>query len=215
MVWNIRCGGRLRRLDHPAFPAGRSAGSGGGPAVDVNESLTDDPESSDAAEIAPSSLDLTPRTGQHTAASGHRSLRAVFAIGAVVVVVLALVAVLFTGLRDASTFFYNVDEAADRREDLAGERFRMQGNVVPDSVVTTESGVSFVISYGGAEVPVDHVGDPPELFGPKIPVVLEGTFVGNRFASDEILIRHDNAYDEANPERIQEAERDAQQGVAG
>jgi cytochrome c-type biogenesis protein CcmE len=183
--------------------------------VDVNESLTDDPESSDAAEIAPSSLDLTPRTGQHTAASGRRSLRTVFAIGAVVVVVVALVAVLFTGLRDASTFFYNVDEAADRREDLAGERFRMQGNVVPDSVVTTESGVSFVISYGGAEVPVDHVGDPPELFGPKIPVVLEGTFVGDRFASDEILIRHDNAYDEANPERIQEAERDAQQGAAG
>jgi cytochrome c-type biogenesis protein CcmE len=53
------------------------------------------------------------------------------------------------------------------------------------------------------------------LFGPKIPVVLEGTFVGDRFASDEILIRHDNAYDEANPERIQEAERDAQQGAAG
>ena len=68
---------------------------------------------------------------------------------------------------------------------------------------------------GGAEVPVDHVGDPPELFGPRIPVVLEGTFEGDRFASDEILVRHDNAYDEANPDRIQQAEQDAQQGAAG
>jgi cytochrome c-type biogenesis protein CcmE len=91
----------------------------------------------------------------------------------------------------------------------------MQGNVVPGSVETTDGGVSFVVRYGAADVPVDHVGDPPELFGPEIPVVLEGQFVGERFASDEILIRHDNEYDEANPERIQQAEQDAQQGAAG
>ena len=185
--------------------------------MDVNPSVADDPESPDAAEVAPASerLDLRPRTAQHAADRSRRPWRAGLAVGALVLVVGALVAVLVTGLRDASTFFYNVDEAAARQDDLTGERFRMQGNVVPGSVTTTEDGVSFVITYAGAEVPVDHVGDPPELFGPQIPVVLEGTFEGDRFASDEILIRHDNTYDEANPDRIQQAEQDAQQGAAG
>ena len=59
-----------------------------------------------------------------------------------------------------------------------------------------------------------HVGDPPELFGPKIPVVLEGTFQGDRFESDQILIRHDNTYDEKNPDRIKQADRDAQKSSA-
>jgi len=188
--------------------------------VDVTPSRdTDDPESPDADELvvdAAPPLELTPRTGRHAVDGGSvRSSRAVLAVGAVVLVVVALGVVLFNGLQSASTFFYNVDEASARRGDLAGDRFRMQGNVVPGSVTTTEDGVSFVITYAGVQVPVDHVGDPPELFGPEIPVVLEGTFVGDRFASDEILIRHDNTYDEANPDRIRQAEQDAQQGAAG
>ncbi len=192
----------------------------------------DDPESSDAAELdgvdhdvadvdAPTSagspLELTPQTGRHAeTADRRRSPKAMVAVGALVVIVVALGAVLLTGLRDASTFFYNVDEADQQRDELSGDRIRMQGNVVPDSVERSADGVRFVIAYNGVEVPVDHVGDPPELFGPKIPVVLEGSFTGDRFSSDEILIRHDSAYDEQNPDRVRDAQRDAdQQGGAG
>ena len=192
----------------------------------------DDPESSDAAELdgvdrdvadvdtptgAESPLELTPRTGRHAeTADRRRSPKAVVAVGALVVIVIALGAVLLTGLRDASTFFYNVDEADQQRDELSGDRIRMQGNVVPGSVERSADGVRFVIAYNGVEVPVDHVGDPPELFGPKIPVVLEGSFTGDRFSSDEILIRHDSAYDEQNPDRVRDAQRDAdQQGGAG
>lgn len=189
-------------------------------------SRPDDPESSDAAELddatpddaaAGPPLELTPETGRHAESAGRRrNPRAVAAVGALVVIVVALGAVLFTGLRDASTFFYNVDEAVQQRDSLSGDRIRMQGNVVPGSVERTTDGVRFVISYNGVEVPVDHVGDPPELFGPKIPVVLEGTFAGDRFASDEILIRHDSTYDEQNPDRVRDAQRDAdRQDAAG
>jgi cytochrome c-type biogenesis protein CcmE len=171
----------------------------------------DDPESADAAP-EPGRLDVTPVTQRH-AGTGKDRLRprTLLAVGAVVVVVVALGVVLLNGLNDAATFFYNVDEAVERRPELEGDRFRMQGNVVAGSVERTPDGVSFVITYADADVGVDHRGDPPELFGPEIPVVLEGTFVGERFASDGILIRHDNTYDEENPERIAEAERDAQQ----
>jgi cytochrome c-type biogenesis protein CcmE len=195
--------------------------------VDVN----DDPESPDAAPLeaaeagaagaggpaatGPGGFDLTPRTGPADGAApgsagGRGRSRRLLAVGALVGVLAALGFVLFQGLNDAATFFYNVDEAVEQRDDLAGDRFRMQGNVIDGSVVETPTGVEFTITYNGVEVPVVHTGTPPELFGPDIPVVIEGTFEGDGFASDEILIRHDNTYDEENPDRIAEAERDAQ-----
>ena len=176
----------------------------------------DDPESSDAdspLDVAP--LDVTPRTPPvGSGGGGSRRGRAVWAIAGLVIIVGGLGVVLFNGLRDASTFFYNVDEALQKQDQLQGERFRMQGNVVDGSVETTPDGVRFVLSFDGKRVAVDHTGDPPELFGPKIPVVLEGTFVGDRFESDQILIRHDNTYDEDNKDRIKDAERDAQKTTA-
>ncbi|MEZ5238460.1 MAG: cytochrome c maturation protein CcmE [Microthrixaceae bacterium] len=183
--------------------------------MDVN----DDPESPDAAPLdsdgGASGFDLRPRTSAPDAGpGGARSRRRYLAIGALVAVLVALGAVLVVGLNDAATFFRNVDEAVEMRDELQGERFRMQGNVVEGSVTETDDGVDFVISYHSVEVPVRHTGTPPELFGPDIPVVLEGTFSGEVFESDEILIRHDNEYDEENPERIDEAERDAQASAA-
>lgn len=182
--------------------------------MDVN----DDPESPDAAppeDLAgpggSPGFDLRPRTSAAAGGSGPRgNTRRYVAIGALVAVLVALAAVLFVGLNDAATFFYNVDEAVEQRQDLAGERFRMQGNVVDGSVEETADGVDFVITFNSVEVPVHHTGTPPELFGPEIPVVIEGSFDGEVFRSDEILVRHDNEYDEEHPDRIHEAERDAQ-----
>jgi len=185
------------------------------------DSHHDDPESADAAPVSTDepvrpTLDVTPRTATtgSTGTAPARRGRAIWAIAGLAVIVVGLGLVLFNGLRDASTFFYNVDEAVAKQSELQGKRFRMQGNVVDGSVEKTTEGVSFVISYGGKRVDVDHVGDPPELFGPRIPVVLEGTFAGDRFESDQILIRHDNTYDEKNPDRIKNAERDAQKTSA-
>ena len=139
-----------------------------------------------------------------------QALVAAYAIGALALLVVGLGYVLFQGLNDAATFFYNVDEAVEQRDSLADDRFRMQGNVVEGSIEETGAGVDFVITYNDVEMDVTHTGTPPELFGTGIPVVIEGRFEGAGFASDEILIRHDNTYDEENPERIDEAERDAQ-----
>jgi cytochrome c-type biogenesis protein CcmE len=114
-------------------------------------------------------------------------------------------------LTDAATFYYNVDGATDRRDDLEGQRFRMQGNVLEDTTVVTERGIDFVIAYRDAELPVRNVGNPPELFNEEIPIIIEGTFVGDEFHSDEILIKHDSTYEEENDARLREAQRDAEE----
>ncbi|MDQ2678105.1 MAG: cytochrome c maturation protein CcmE [Actinomycetota bacterium] len=174
--------------------------------MDVTDHGTrfDDEESADAR----GGLDVTPRTGEHhdsDAGGGRRRL----AIAGVVVLVAALGVVLFNGLTDASTFYYNVDEAVAQRDDLGTDRFRMQGNVIDGTISETDNGVAFVIAFGDTELNVEHRGDPPELFDAEIPVIIEGAFDGDEFRSDKILIKHDSTYEEENDARLREAEQDA------
>lgn len=177
----------------------------------------DDPESADASTVVEDRLDVTPRTGVESGPASGRGgrTRTYVAVGCVAAIVVGLGVVLFNGLQGASTFFYNVDEVVAKQPSLQGERIRVQGNVVDGTVHKTAEGVSFVLRFDGKELAVDHVGDPPELFGPKIPVVLEGSLKGDTFHSDQILIRHDANYDEKNKGRVADAKTDAEQGAVG
>lgn len=120
------------------------------------------------------------------------------------VIVAALGFLVFRGLGDAAVYFLTADEAVAQRESLGDRRFRVEGVVVAGTVTRSEDGVSFRISEGGVTVDVDHRGDPPELFQPGIPVVLEGHWRGERFASDRILVRHTEEYRAENPERVED-----------
>ena len=161
---------------------------------------------------------LTPRPGP-------RSVRARRSVAALVVVaVAAAVSLLVTNLLgDASLFFYNADEAVERRDELAGKRFTLQGTPIaaPESTFFHDRPVlAFGVGFNGVVVDVVHTGDPPELFQPGVPVVLEGVWRtgpgpgpviandGWHFASDRMLVKHDNDYRKRDSyeERISEAE---------
>ena len=136
-----------------------------------------------------------------TPVSGLGRRRAWIAFGLIAV---ALGFLVFRGLGDAAVYFLTADEAVAQRESLGDRRFRVEGQVVAGSVRRTAVGVNFRIREGGAEVEVSHAGDPPELFQPGIPVVLEGHWQGERFASDRILVRHTEEYRAENPDRVED-----------
>jgi len=136
--------------------------------------------------------------------------------------VLAVALLVSNLLGDAALFFYNADEAVERRAELGDQRFRIQGTPISEaseSFADTDDRVvlNFAISYEQATVDVVHAGDPPELFQAGVPVVLEGSWVqgsgpvaddGWHFKSDHMLVKHDNDYrnrDDYN-ERISDAE---------
>ena len=119
-----------------------------------------------------------------------------------VVVVAALGFLVFQGLGNATLYFRTADEAVAQREQLGDRRFRIEGDVVDGSVQQVGNDVSFVLTSKNVEVPVRHKGDPPELFRPGIPVVLEGRFQGDYFSSDRIMVRHSETYVAENPERV-------------
>ncbi|MHB1137529.1 MAG: cytochrome c maturation protein CcmE [Microthrixaceae bacterium] len=180
----------------------------------------DDDESVDATTGGTVDLDVTPRTHAESTrrAGGPRRW---LALAGVLVLIGALGLVLVKGLSDAALFYYNVDEAVAKQDELGDQRFRMQGNVIDGTIEETADGVSFVIAYGDRQLQVVNSGAPPELFQPEIPVILEGNLAERSgepvFLSDQILIRHDSTYDEQNEDRIKQAEDDAQQraGSAG
>ena len=143
-------------------------------------------------------------------------------------VVAALAFVLINGLGNAALFFRNVDDAVAKRDELGDRRFRMQGTPVAGTIVETtidgESVVTFTVAFNGVEADIVHQGDPPGLFQAEVPVVLEGRWTpvgasapdfpdgardGWYFASDRMVVKHEEDYRE---ERIDEAETGGQVG---
>ena len=118
------------------------------------------------------------------------------------VVVAAIGFLVFQGLGNATLYFYQADEAVERKDELGEKRFRLEGVVVRDSVEQDGNGVEFAVVNNDVTVDVVHEGDPPELFQPDIPVVLEGHWDGETFASDKILVRHSSEYEADHPERL-------------
>ena len=114
---------------------------------------------------------------------------------------------LWQGLSNATVYFKTVDEAVAQRAELGDRRFRVEGVVVDGSVKGDDKGVAFVITNNNVDLSVHHTGDPPELFKPNIPVVLEGRFQGNHFESDRILVKHTEEYRKDNPDRVKDYDK--------
>ena len=127
----------------------------------------------------------------------RRRGRYVVAVGGCV---LAIVAIVFLAIELSGNvvYFRTVSEAVAQHKDLGTDRFRLAGAVVPGTIVETARGVRFDVTDGKHTVAVDHTGDPPDLFKPKAPVVVEGHFrtalPGAVFVSDRILIKHGSEY---------------------
>ena len=119
-----------------------------------------------------------------------------------IVVAGALGFLLFKGLGDATLYFRTADEAVAQRHSLGARRFRIEGTVLPGTVRQAGQQVDFTIENRGVTVPVVHTGDQPELFKPGIPVVLEGRFQGQAFASDRIMVKHSEDYIAKHPTRV-------------
>ena len=154
-------------------------------------------------------MDLTPRNGPDAAVASAARTRAASTrgrkIGVSVVLALVLAAgaiILFQGLSNATMYFYNADEAVAKRAELEDKRFRLQGEVVPGTVREEGDLVAFDVRFNGVTVAVQNEGSPPDLFQEGIPVVLEGRWAGETFASDRILVKHSSEYKAENPDRV-------------
>ena len=113
--------------------------------------------------------------------------------------VLAVLAGLIVSFSLNNNFVYYMtpSEAIENRADFPdGRRFRLSGAVVPGTVEALDSGTRFdaIEVEGQTRISVVHTKSPPQLFQENIQVVLEGSWVGQEFHSDFMLIKHDEEY---------------------
>jgi cytochrome c-type biogenesis protein CcmE len=157
-------------------------------------------------------LDLTPRTGPDDGTGAPRrprSRRKGLVVGGVIAVLLAgVVALLVVQVQGSSLYYYNVDEAVSQREALGDRDIRIQGTVVGEPREQgPDDALVFDLAFAGESVAVRHLGpEPPPLFAPGVPSVLEGHFDDDGdFVSDRIVIKHSEEYREENPEHVEDA----------
>ena len=185
-------------------------------AVDV--SRPDDEESADAAPVDDGrpTLDVTPRTGEHTRSSGGSGTRKYLAIGGLVV--------LLGGARPRGV------QRPDRRGDLLLQR-RRGGRPAGRRSVTSASGCRATscpapstrptrawTSCSPSVTPRSRSSTRvirPSCSAPTSRSSSRAASRGDEFVSDEILIRHDSTYEEENGDRLREAQEDADRRASG
>ena len=120
-----------------------------------------------------------------------------FLIPAIGILVVLVGFVVSFSLNDNFVYYMTPGEAIEARQDFEdGRRFRLSGIVEPGSVEELTAGVRFqaVESDGATAVTVVHTRSAPQLFQENIEVVVEGTWQGDEFHSDTMLIKHDEEY---------------------
>jgi cytochrome c-type biogenesis protein CcmE len=138
--------------------------------------------SGESAESPPTPVPVERRRGIRP----RYAIVALLCIGAIVWMI--------TLMQRNVVFFKTVSDAVADRESDGTRSMRIGGAVVPASIEQTPEGVRFELTEGGVVVHVDHVGSEPGLFKDCAPVVAEGHWDRETFASTRLLIKHGNDY---------------------
>ena len=115
-------------------------------------------------------------------------------VGAVLVA--ALVYVLAQGLGSSLDYYRTVDQALAHRATIGDTTFRLEGVVLPHTVLRSATGADFSIGEGRSTVRVRNSGSPPQLFQVGVPVIVIGHFErgSDLFVSNEIMVKHSANY---------------------
>lgn len=124
-----------------------------------------------------------------------RKQRRLLMIGLAGLVLCVAAGLILVALSGQITFFTTPSDIAGKAPE-PGQRIRLGGMVADGSVVKGADGtVTFVVTDGGASLPVSFKGLLPDLFREGQGVVTEGSLDENgHFQADTVLAKHDENY---------------------
>lgn len=121
---------------------------------------------------------------------------------AAAVVVAALIYLIIGGIRGAVVFYITPGELLAQGAAAQGKSLRIGGQVQPGSRrwdPATQQ-LRFMLTDGGAAIPVRHQGAPPGLFTEGQGASVEGTLGGDgTFLARSIIVKHSEEYKPPTP----------------
>ncbi len=154
-------------------------------------------------------MDLTPRTPSDEAAQPAKTKRR-WVPALIVVLALGSGAVVVTKfLTSAIDYYCNVDEVGVKHGCTGTRAIRVQGVVKEHTVTHNNGDTQFVMEFNHKSINVNYTGDPGGLFQECIPVVAHGQMLDGVFKSDDIEVKHSNAYVQKNKARMDAANKEA------
>ncbi|MDQ3981951.1 MAG: cytochrome c maturation protein CcmE [Actinomycetota bacterium] len=129
--------------------------------------------------------------------AGSPKRRAKFAIGGGIIVFALLGLVVWAMARpNATSFYYTTSELQSVSVAAGAEEYRVNGNVVPDSVVKDGLRTTFDITDGTTPVTVVTDETLPDAFwtamaagSSRVEVVAQGRYDGTRFTATQVLAK--------------------------
>jgi cytochrome c-type biogenesis protein CcmE len=120
--------------------------------------------------------------------------RRVQVIAIAAMALIAATALIGYGMRDGINFFRSPSQVV-AEPPVPSEVFRIGGLVETGSIVRGQGEeVRFVVTDGGASVPVVYRGILPDLFSENEGMVGTGSYRDGVFVATEILAKHDETY---------------------
>ncbi|PKQ13921.1 MAG: cytochrome c maturation protein CcmE [Alphaproteobacteria bacterium HGW-Alphaproteobacteria-1] len=120
--------------------------------------------------------------------------RRVQVIAIAAIALIAATALIGWGMRDGINFFRSPSQVV-AEPPAPSEVFRIGGLVETGSIVRGQGEeVRFVVTDGGASVPVVYRGILPDLFSENEGMVGTGSYRDGVFVATEILAKHDETY---------------------
>jgi len=122
--------------------------------------------------------------------------KTVYGVSGVAILIIAGF-LIYQALSSSLVYFILPSEFAANPTQYEDRRIRLGGIVAPESVEYDDQNLqlAFQITDSYQTYTVQHVGAPPELFRENTGVVVEGSFDGQTFKSDELLIKHSEVYE--------------------
>ena len=119
-----------------------------------------------------------------------------------VVIAAAIGWLMFTAIRETSSYYMTIDEFLPQREALAGTGVRVAGRVKPGSIDYDPRTLRLEFSMGdfeegapGPAVPVAFTGIKPDMFAEGRDVIVEGRYHEGRLEADKVLTSCPSKYE--------------------
>ena len=129
----------------------------------------------------------------------------------IAVVILATAFLIFRSLDAASAVYMEVDEAVASADQLGDRRVRIGGVIAPGTIDRQGDGldIDFMLQddTGSITLPVSYRGVPPDIFGDRATVFVEGQYQSGVFEADVLLTRHPDTMEELKGSEIPDSYR--------